>query len=288
MDDDKYSRYLSGDSDYGVKRPSKRIAKSLGGDSAKKFNLGLDFPKLKIRLGMGNFSSLQIALMIVVVTALCGLGLWYTSPAFRELIVGPAVQDSALIKTENEAGDSVFADDDTNDESSTAEVQGTSIFVYVTGAVENPNVYELKPDARAIDAVAAAGGLLKNAADAALNLAAPLEDGIQIHILTDKEFQEQGGTSAALFNTFNSANLSGPTGGVTAGDGKTRDGLVNINTADVVLLQTLPGIGPVTAEKIVADREKSGNYTSLDELSRVSGIGPKRVEALEGVASVGP
>lgn len=141
-----------------------------------------------------------------------------------------------------------------------------TIWVHVVGAVNAPGVYEVLDGSRVVAAVEAAGGLLPDAAQDCVNLAASLSDGEQVVVPT-----KDGGTP-----------VTGAGGGAGTGGG----GPVNINTADAALLDTLPGVGPVTAEKIVADREANGLFKSVDDLGRVSGFGDKKLAQLEGLICV--
>lgn len=131
-----------------------------------------------------------------------------------------------------------------------------SVVVDVSGAVEAPGLVEVAAGARVADAIDAAGGASADAVLDELNLARRVTDGEQI--LVPRAGDEE------------------PAGG----------GLVNLNQADASELEALPGVGPVLAERIVADREANGPFASLDDLSRVPGVGDAIVGALEGVATV--
>ena len=149
-----------------------------------------------------------------------------------------------------------------------------TVCVHVAGAVKYPAVYTLPAGARVISAIEAAGGLLPGAAQAGINLAAELTDGEQVIVLTQEEFAQSGGIS--------STGVSSDGKSVGAGAGKP----VNINTADSAMLDTLPGVGPATAAKIIADREANGPFKSTADLGRVSGFGDKRLAQLEGLICV--
>ena len=142
------------------------------------------------------------------------------------------------------------------------------IKVHVLGAVARPGVVTLPLGARVADAIDAAGGLTDDADPAQLNLAAVVADGAQIVIGTTRQPQgdinEPGGAVAA--------------GGAGAG-GTT--GLVNLNTASQAALEALPGVGPVTAQKILAWRSQHGRFNTVAELQEVDGIGPKTLAQLE-------
>lgn len=126
------------------------------------------------------------------------------------------------------------------------------IVVDVAGAVRHPGLYRLAPGTRIADAVAIAGGATHKADLISVNLAAPLADGEQVIV---------GG-----------ANSSSPA-------------VVDLNSASAEQLDALPGIGPQTAEKIVAFRQAHGPFHSLDELDAVPGIGPSRIAQLKGLVT---
>lgn len=152
--------------------------------------------------------------------------------------------------------------------------QTATAFVHVVGAVRRPGMYELAADARVADAIDAAGGALANAAPAGVNLARAVADGEQIVVPTADEFASGGGAAAQ------GSQVPAPAGAGGAGI-SAAGALVNINTADAAALDTLPGVGPSTAAKIVSDREANGPFASPDDLGRVAGIGPKKLEELK-------
>ena len=160
---------------------------------------------------------------------------------------------------------------------SSAEVAATTqarrIFVFVSGAVVNPGVYELPSDARAIDALNAAGGFSPEAATDALNLARVLQDGEQLDIPSQEEVDAGAWAAQATPEEAPSETLR-------AEQAQQAPALININTASEEELQQLPGVGPATASKIVASRESEGAFASIEDLMRVSGIGEKKFAAL--------
>ncbi|QNO36667.1 ComEA family DNA-binding protein [Protaetiibacter sp. SSC-01] len=136
-----------------------------------------------------------------------------------------------------------------------ASASESPIFIHVLGQVERPGLYELREGARVIDAVSAAGGLTDGADPAGVNLARVIADGEQLLVPAVGEVPPSAvGTSS--------------------------DGRVDLNTADVSTLDTLPRIGPAMAQRIVEWREANGPIRSVDDLLAVSGIGAKTVEAL--------
>ena len=128
--------------------------------------------------------------------------------------------------------------------------------VYVSGAVIAPQVLRLPPDSRVRDAIEAAGGALAVADLALVNLAAPLQDGMQIHV----------------------AQLAVATPLLATGSG-----LLRINQADAEALQRLPGVGPVLAQRIVQHREANGPFADLADLDKVEGVGPALLRDLEAL-----
>lgn len=165
------------------------------------------------------------------------------------------------------------------------------IIVSVVGMVHHPGVVTVPGTARVADAVNAAGGMLPEASPASVNLASPLVDGQQILVGPDPLPElSTGGTSAGA--PGGAASAAGGAGGGEAGAGGGAGGggggggLVNINTASEAELETVTGIGPATAKKIVAHREQHGPFTSVDQLEEVPGIGPAKLEGMRAEVTV--
>lgn len=140
------------------------------------------------------------------------------------------------------------------------------VVVDVVGAVAAPGVVHLAAGSRVVDAIAAAGSATADAQLGALNLARPLVDGEQIVVPAVGDQPTAAGPGAT----------SAPTGG---------DDRVDLNSADAAALDSLPGIGPVLAGRIVAHRE-DGPFSSVDELADVAGIGPTLLERLRDLVRV--
>jgi competence protein ComEA len=136
-----------------------------------------------------------------------------------------------------------------------------ALVVDVAGAVRRPGLYRLPHGARVADAVAKAGGASGKAALDGVNLAAPLADGEQVVVPS-----RVAGVVAA----------PGSSPGSTSGP-------VSLSTATAEQLDALPGIGPVTAQKIVDYRTAHGAFRSVDELDAISGIGPAKLDQLRGL-----
>ena len=151
--------------------------------------------------------------------------------------------------------------------------------VHVGGAVAAPGVYDLAEGARVLDAVEAAGGFAEGAARDALNLARAVSDGEQVVVPSEADIAAQEAVSAGAGGAAAGAGASAAAGGA--------GGKVNINTASAAQLDTLPGVGASTAEKIVADREANGPFKTVEDLKRASGIGDKKFAALADAICVG-
>lgn len=154
------------------------------------------------------------------------------------------------------------------------------VMVHVLGAVNRPGVYRLPAGARVVDAVDAAGGLTPQARPGELNFAQPLEDGQQVLVgSTDNPGgqvrTDGGGDAGGTASTTSEGTGAKPSGGK-----------VNLNKATVDQLDALPGIGPVTAGKIIAWREQNQKFTRIEELQEVPGIGPKSYAELAPLVTV--
>lgn len=139
--------------------------------------------------------------------------------------------------------------------------------VHVTGAVQRPGVYRLAPGSRLVQAVEAAGGMAPDADEERMNLADRLVDGQQVYVPRRGTPIPPSPTAAARLSSA-SPGHSGASGEAVA-----VDGVVNINTATVAELETLPGIGPALAQRIVEHREANGPFADPAEIVAVRGIG---------------
>jgi competence protein ComEA len=150
----------------------------------------------------------------------------------------------------------------------------TPVIVYITGAVPRPGIYALPEGSRVQDGIAAAGGFLAEAERTDINLAAFLIDGEELDI----PFVE--GDSPVLPTPVE----NNP---VLPGSGSSSE-LIDINTASSAELETLPGIGPTTAQKIIEYRQTNGAFVSIEDIINVSGIGPGLYERIKDLITVGP
>jgi competence protein ComEA len=143
------------------------------------------------------------------------------------------------------------------------------VVVYISGAVEYPDVYRLPSDARVKDVVLAAGGFTSEALSDQINLAARISDAEHIHIPSRLEHQGQ---------------LTTDIPGSSSTEQKV---LLNINTASVADLQELPGIGPALAQRIVDHRAENGPFRSVGDLQNIRGIGPALFQEIETLVTTG-
>ena len=141
-----------------------------------------------------------------------------------------------------------------------AAAAAATLVVDVAGAVRAPGLVHLAKGSRVSDAIAHAGGLTPRADRDAVNLAAPVSDGQQVLV-----------------------PARGAAGSVAASGGGATSGPVSLSAATAEQLDTLPGIGPVTAQKIVDYRTQHGSFTSVDGLDAIPGIGPARIAELQGL-----
>ena len=146
-----------------------------------------------------------------------------------------------------------------------SETPAAVVVVHVAGAVIEPGVYELPVGARIADAIALAGGATGRADLDALNLAAVVEDGTQILV----PLRGRADSAARVPN-------SSPTG----------PALVDLNSADQIALESVPGLGPVKAAAILQLRAEIGSFTSIDELLDVAGIGPATLESIRPYVTI--
>ena len=189
-------------------------------------------------------------LIVVVVVVLAGAGLWYSRSLPKPVQISAPTPGPAVV-------------------SPSAEPSQVPIIVDITGLVRRPGVYQFASGDRVIDAVERAGGAKPNADLSVLNLAAPLTDGTQVVV-------PKAGAAPA-------GTVVSPGGTAT---GTTPGALININTAGETELETLTGVGPVTAEAIVQYRTENGPFATVDDLEDVSGIGPATLEEIRPFVTV--
>ncbi|MBS1704730.1 MAG: helix-hairpin-helix domain-containing protein [Armatimonadetes bacterium] len=167
------------------------------------------------------------------------------------------------------------------------------IMVEIRGQVQNPGLYELPAGARMNDLIKKAGGLSREADNNRINLADPLVDGCKVNIPSLGDMSDEPivmapsmASQKSSFYGKNSGSVrsSGKKSGSVAKSGRKELpalGSISINQASLEDLQKLPGVGPSTAQKIIALRSQLGGFKSLDQLMDVSGIGPKTYQKMQ-------
>lgn len=148
------------------------------------------------------------------------------------------------------------------------------IVVHVVGAVPRPGLYEFAEGARVQDAIDAAGGLLASASVDTINLAALLEDGQQLNI------PFKAGEEPSTSNSSDDTSLVLPGATEASSSGSSQD-LININTASVEELDSLPGIGPTIAQRIIDYRDENGPFQTIEDILNVSGVGPSTFDQIK-------
>ncbi|MEJ6556172.1 helix-hairpin-helix domain-containing protein [Microbacterium esteraromaticum] len=191
----------------------------------------------RLRLGIGA----AVTLGLVVLSAAVGWGILRGQASPAESI---ALDDGSSTSVEGA------------DPPAVAPAEG--LYVHVLGEVAAPGLYIVEPEARLVDALAAAGGTLESADLQAVNLARPLSDGEQI-----------------VVPKIGAEPAPGSPGAPGGGGGAGAEGTVNLNTADQAALETLPRIGPALAQRIIDWRDENGRFRSVDDLLAVPGIGEK-------------
>ena len=152
--------------------------------------------------------------------------------------------------------------------------EAKTLVVHICGAVSAPGVYELPAGSRIIDAVEAGGGFLPEADEACCNLAEEIVDGCQIYIMTksescaDGQAEKKAGIQTSPDSDMQTTDINVRSNSTTA----LENGLVNLNTADVAALMTLPGIGESRAKAIISYREQHGAFAQIEDIMKISGI----------------
>ncbi|GAC81380.1 competence protein ComEA [Gordonia malaquae] len=154
----------------------------------------------------------------------------------------------------------------------------TEMVISVVGMVSRPGLVRLRPGSRVADALDRAGGAREGADLLSLNLAQVVHDGDQILV-----GRSGGDQVRSAVVTSGDETTTAPGGSLPTGDGRQ----VDLNTATEAQLDELPGVGPVTAQAIIAWRSTHGRFTSVDQLAEVDGIGPSRLAKLRPLVTVG-
>lgn len=236
-----------------------------------------DVDSLKTKLHLRDMpTSLRIGLVLLgaIILFILFQGLWQLSSSDTHLIDGSA---RSSWQEEGEEGLTV-TQAEASQEGTASTAQPARLSVHVVGEVANPGLYEVDAGSRVQAAIDAAGGFTNDANQGSVNLAREIVDGEQI-VVASKNASAAGASGAGSAGTASSDTSASGASGASGG-------LVNINTADIAGLSSLPGIGEATAKKIIADREKNGPFKTTKDITRVSGIGDKKYEAIKDSITV--
>ncbi|WP_158589446.1 helix-hairpin-helix domain-containing protein [Butyrivibrio sp. CB08] len=207
----------------------------------------------------------------LILSFILALFLWGCAPAGRDVVLADVADMAETANTAVVEAQGDTPESSAGDMTQEPEVrEPVSIYVYVCGAVTSPGVYELPEGSRIIDAIKASGGFCDDADETFVNQAARLSDGVKLFIPTREEVANAVDASGQI-QSFDTGEtfVSEETG--TSGSG----GLININSATRDELTSIPGIGTVTADKIVSYREQHGSFMTIEDIKNVSGIKEK-------------
>jgi competence protein ComEA len=222
------------------------------------------------RTQVAVYGAIAIALLFVGARAVRGegggeSGSGYTS-SYEDYSTGSAGDEAEAGGDEaGEGSDEAGEGEEEEEETFSVSGAGSDVVVDVTGAVARPGVYRLPVGSRVDDAVKRAGGATAKAETDSVNLAARLADGQQV-VVPERVAAGSGSGATAVAGAAASAGAE--------------DGPISLGTATAAELDTIDGIGPVTAEDIIEFREAHGGLSSVDQLDQISGIGPATMEAL--------
>lgn len=228
--------------------------------------------KKKLNIASMHRPAMIGVLGVIFVVMLLGIGMLTSSPSGSRTVIEPMSTNTSLTQQNEES-------------------KPSSIFVHVSGAVEKPGLVELDVDSRVASAIEAAGGFAADANRTSVNLARVLNDGEQLYIATqsaNENSNESAGSQGNQSSLENSSVAQQSSEGAVSGSAGTMNGAgkININTASASQLTTLPGIGESTANKIINDRTANGSFKRIEDLTRVSGIGEKKLETIRDLICV--
>lgn len=210
---------------------------------------------------MNDLNKKQKIILIILITII-GIGIYcYTN---------------AIENTSEEEIENVLEVAQTN---TTKETEEKNIFVHIAGCVQKEGMLELSSNSRIADAIEKAGGLTQEADLSDINLAYLLEDGMKIYIPNQNERQENNEKTENTAKTENTPSMQ-------IQNTSTKQDVININTATQEELDTLPGIGPATATKIIEYRKEKGKFKQKEEIKEVSGIGEAKYEKIKEYISI--
>lgn len=211
---------------------------------------------------MNNFKNNK-KIIIIVFIIIIGIIIYFLYNNFYFEDTGTDMVNDILIKEENTIKENSIIESK----------EDNKVIIHITGEVNNPGIIELESGDRIFNAIEKAGGATTNADTSKINLAQVVEDGMKINVpnLNDKETV----TEETIPTVSNSNNIQ-----------QKKQSIVNINSASQTELETLPGIGPSIASKIVNYRKEKGKFLKIEDIKNVSGIGEAKFEKIKKYISV--
>lgn len=222
---------------------------------------------------MTRFNKKQKIIIGIVIVIVAIVAIYYSYK--QENIF---LEETENLEIENQAKEGAEESEETTEKE--------KIIVHISGAVQNEGIVELESGSRVADAIEKAGGLKENAYMDEINLAYQLEDGEKIHIPTIEEQKEKENQESKVENesaTGSDGTISRSSNSSINNGSQTK---ININTATEEELDTLPGIGPSTATKILDYRKEKGKFKTIEEIKEVSGIGESKYEKIKDKITV--
>ena len=225
------------------------------------------------KVGNMNFNKKQKIIIAIIIIAVAAGFCYYLYNRESSFII---TQDDLEIE-ENKQEEKM---EEKEEEAAEERKQDNKIKVHISGAVNKEGIIELEEESRIADAIEKAGGLKENANIDEINLAYKLEDVIKVYIPTKEEKEK------TLIENNNYITKSSDIQVEENKNGTTKPSKVNINTATQTELETLPGIGPSTALKIIQYREENGKFKKIEEIQKVNGIGENKFKNIKDLICI--
>jgi len=265
---------------------SVRGARRVGRPFGRFAELWVPEPLRDARVDPGRRGAVVLLLVAALAAVATAVGVWRDRPEPRPVetsaiaaLAVPSAPDASPAAASGSDGPPVLVTAPSGLDA-TAAAASAEIVVSVTGLVASPGVVTLIPGSRVADAITAAGGAAPEADLTGMNLAARLADGDSV--VVGSAPGADGATSGGV--TSGVSGVGGGSGNSVADE--PAGGLIDLNAADEAALDTLPGVGPVMAQNILAWRETNGRFTSIEQLQEISGIGPSRFAQISPLVMV--
>ena len=233
-----------------------------------------------------NFIIIFIIIVIAIILYLL-IQNWEESNFEDNIIISDEKEKEEVSSEENKESNNTTKDEEIQDDS---EIEKNKIYIYVTGEVINRGIVILDEGSRISDAIDAAGGITDKADISKMNLVYLLEDGMKVTIPSIEELnqnedfeyitKDSGNNSIDSKESYLNGNI------LSSKSNSSKSDIVNINTATQTELETLPGIGPSLALKIINYRNENGKFTCIEDIKNVNGIGESKFENIKNYIKV--